>query len=561
MTVLLFPGRHLLHTAVQESYLRQVVQMPLAELSFAGSVPPPSGEPIGEIVFAITSSNQSFSRYNPVPFHVRVVGVDRFARSFAEALGISYRIAGVPHYAPTPKFASIILKEISEQTENELDLTPGNCVVLTSTPTLIDMFLRLGFAVLPAEADTDTHSPPTPQSLLARVVRDGTEWNRNMSIRADLSLATLSVWRDFPEVLRRVMRLHRDPLLSDSGGLTEGRDYQVYTRAMSNQEILDVKYADIRPGIVPGRIVDEGCADGALLERVARDFPDSDLIGIDIAGELIARALERQRSGAYADTFVHFHQRNLVEPIFADDSVQTTICNSTLHELWSYGEGQKTVMSYLHNKYRQLAPGGRLVVRDVVGPEEPDTLVYLWLNDSDGESGAEKHRRLREAAATQRPENGAHTLRALSTRARFFRFCRDFSPRSVDGPSQSAGVLFDEVAIEGRPYLRLRMIDAAEFLSKKDYVENWASEMREEFAFWDFTTWKRNVAEAGFLVLENPNAPHSASRVYTSEWIVRNRYQGKAELYQLADGRLRRLPYPPTNIVLIVEKPLQAPAG
>ena len=139
MTILLFPGRHLINTAFQSRYLRSLLQMPIAELPFMDGSPPQVEDPIDQIVFAVTSSNQQHSRYNPIPFYVRAIGVDRFARPLEMTFGIQYRIIGIPHYKPTPRFGEFILKEIEEQTEGNLKLTPQNCVVLTCTPGVMEM--------------------------------------------------------------------------------------------------------------------------------------------------------------------------------------------------------------------------------------------------------------------------------------------------------------------------------------------------------------------------------------------------------------------------------------
>ena len=127
---------------------------------------------------------------------------------------------------------------------------------------------------------------------------------------------------------------------------------------------IDLKYAEIQPFLRPGKIVDEGCADGALLQRVAHDFSDSDLIGVDLSAEMLARAHEAQRAGAFGGAFVFFKQQNLMTPVSEAqaDRADTIICNSTLHELWSYGAGNETVRAYLHSKRRQLRPGGCLVI-------------------------------------------------------------------------------------------------------------------------------------------------------------------------------------------------------
>ena len=272
MTVLLFPGRHLLHTSFQEQYLRRVIGMPPASLELIGQPPPPDASPIDTIVFAVTSANHQFTRYNPIPFHVRAIGVDRFARDLEQSFGVRYHVFGIPHYAPTPRFLTFVLKEIVEQTEGDLTLTPDNCIVLSSTPTLIQMARNLGFAVLPAERSI-TPSPATPTDVMAHLVAAGEQWQTDPDLRAELSPSTFDLWSDFPEVTRRVLRLWRDPLLNDEGTLSAERNYAGYAQAMGNAAIIDLKYQDIARHIRPGRIVDEGCADGALLAEGRARFP------------------------------------------------------------------------------------------------------------------------------------------------------------------------------------------------------------------------------------------------------------------------------------------------
>ncbi|MCS7075039.1 MAG: class I SAM-dependent methyltransferase, partial [Bacteroidia bacterium] len=288
---LLFPGRHLLNTQFQEQYLRSVLKMPFEKLHFWKKSPSFTGE-LTEIIFAVTSCNQENSRYNPIPFSIRSVGLDRFGADLKLTLGISYRILGIPHFPPSPQFADYVLKEIEEQTEGHLQLTPQNTIVLCSTPTVSELFDQLGFSILPCELGTDAI---TPTQLLRLWVEAGESWHQNTTIRKLMSPATFSLWNDFEDIPRRILRLWRDPLLTDDGGLTETRDYSTYSYAMSNPIILELKYQDIKDCIVEGKIVDEGCADGALLIPIARDFRDSDCIGIDITSEFIARCKERQR--------------------------------------------------------------------------------------------------------------------------------------------------------------------------------------------------------------------------------------------------------------------------
>jgi SAM-dependent methyltransferase len=303
-------------------------------------------------------------------------------------------------------------------------------------------------------------------------------------------------------------------------------------------EIVRLKYLDIRAGIRPGRVVDEGCADGALLAEISRDFPDSDLFGIDLSAEFAGRFHERQRAGEFGGAYVHFFHRNLLDRIFEPESIDTTICNSTLHELWSYGEGEKSVRGYLAEKFRQLRPGGCLIVRDVVGPEEGEQKILLWCSDEDGENPAPDK-------VVQETTRESAWLQRLSTRGRFHLFAHDFCV----GRSPFA---FDAASLNGRATFRLTLRQAAEFLSKKDYTDNWTSEMNEEFCFWSFTKWKCVLSEIGFHIEENPNRSGEGSRVYANPWIVQHRYDGHAGLFDL-NGQ--NLPWPPTNMVLFAVKP------
>ncbi len=76
---------------------------------------------------------------------------------------------------------------------------------------------------------------------------------------------------------------------------------------------------------------------------------------------------------------------------------------------------------------------------------------------------------------------------------------------------------------------------------------HWRSEMHETFCYWSFADWSRAVEAAGFRVLP-------ASSAYANPWIVQNRYEGKAALFRRGPAGLERLPWPPTNMLLVAEK-------
>ncbi len=516
MTYLLLPGRQIVNTRFQEEYLNRILGLDLATLpAMLGEAPPGKAS---DIVFAVTSCNKSNSRYNPLPFEIRAILVYEFARRLKADFGVAFHIVGIPHYPPTYRFAALVLKEIAEQTEGRLTLTPANTVVFSSTPPLIDEYGRLGFAVLPGEYDaaTKTYTEPTP-NVVTQQIGEGTLPLEQIP----LSNSARVVFRDFPDAVTHLRSLFHDPILTEQGDLTETRNYATYTRAMA--EAIDWKYAEIKPFLRPGKIVDEGCADGALLERIARDFPDSDLFGVDLSSEMLARAGEAKRAGAFGQSFVFFKQQNLMTLVSEAQarSVDTILCNSTLHELWSYGQGAETVRAYLRGKQKQLRSGGVLVIRDVVGPDDKDSVVLLECGQTDG-------------LLTDDP---AADVAALSTWSRFGRFLRDFRPHEPRPDVET-------VTHEGRTLFRLPLGLAMEFVAKMDYTENWLSEMHETFCFWSYADWARELADAGLRLLPGSHA-------YLNPWRVQNSFQKRVQLFHLD---LTPRPFPVTNLVLAAER-------
>jgi hypothetical protein len=190
-------------------------------------------------------------------------------------------------------------------------------------------------------------------------------------------------------------------------------------------------------------------------------------------------------------------------------------------------------MDYLRLKYRQLAPRGRLIIRDVIGPEDLDDPVHLWLTDEDGS-------RWQDGVEGQEVGN-------LSTLARFYRFARDYLPQRRDN-GETTLVPYQQESINGRTYIVTTHRLSVEYMTKKDYIDNWESEMHEEFAYWSFADWKNALRSVGFIVKE-------ASHTYTNEWIVKNRWENKVALFRRHNDLLIPLPYPPTTAVLVAQKP------
>lgn len=531
---LLFPGRHHLLTNHQLEFLTLLTQGGAASLRDRLGRPLALPSPIDSLLWAVTSANHAYTRRNPLPAHRREAAIEGFARD----LDVPSFVYLIDDVGSSPRFADYILKKIAVDSRGRFRLTPDDTLVATSTPEVAEQFERLGFAVVPAEVGE--HGGPLPPWLLLKELVEaglaGQDWGTHPLFLTQVSLASRRLYLKYGYG-RVVTELYRDPVGTDDGDLTATRDYNVYVRAFD--EGAERKYALIRDHVRPGRIVDIGCCTGALLQQLTSDdrLRESDFYGIELARPLYAECLHRKEQGAFASDHVFFYQANVAErALFPPGTVDTFTTFSLTHELESY-QGRATLERFITLLHEQLAAGGRWLNVDVVGPEDKDDLVSLWLNSADGRSDDYD----REFAPGDRAGLKAY-LAGLSTLGRFCRFARDF--RKAEGYRLS----YREEQRGGETYLALTLRDACEFLSKKDYLDNWRSEMHETFCFWSFPEWRAAVERAGFVA-----AP--GSRAFTNPWIVANRYDGKARLFRDAGGGLAPLPWPVTNMLLVAEKP------
>jgi ubiquinone/menaquinone biosynthesis C-methylase UbiE len=107
-------------------------------------------------------------------------------------------------------------------------------------------------------------------------------------------------------------------------------------------------------GIGPGeRILDLACGTGELERRVARDHPEAEIVGVDLAGSMVARA--RTKVGDRSN--VRFEAADVHDLPFPPDSFDAVVCANTFH----YFTRPEIV---LREAARVLRPGGRFVVLD-----------------------------------------------------------------------------------------------------------------------------------------------------------------------------------------------------
>jgi SAM-dependent methyltransferase len=524
---LLIPGRHQLLTHFQFRYLQRLIEQGLQREKDVFGNTIGITEKIEAILFAVTSSNHSNTRRNPLPFYLRAITIE----AFASDLPVPTYIYGIDDVGQVPNFADYTLKRIQHDSDGLFHCTPQNTVVICSTEVL-NMYHHLGYTILPAELQDITtwkHHTPMPWDVVEQIARSS-NWQQDDFVQQHMHEAAYNVWRKY-KLGDKVQMLFRDAMISSDGDLTETRDYNVYVRQMD--DIAEMKYHDTTPFVQPGRIGDIGCAVGSWIKLACKDarLRESDFYGIEVSRYLYELCQQRKVNGEFVNPFVFFSQKNAVTGlVFEPGSMNTIHTSSLTHEIESYGS-RTDLLQFIRNRYQELAPGGVWINRDVVGPYNKQQTVYLWLNETDGEV-ADPY-----AEYTDKHELSKH-LSGLSTLARFMRFARDFRHKEGYVLNYSVEIVDNEM------YMVLSLQDAMEFLSRKDYTDNWQSEMHETFCFWDFNEWKQHLREAGFAI-------HPASKAFANEWIVNNRFKGKVALFTRENNVLQPMEYPVTTMFLI----------
>jgi hypothetical protein len=494
----LFPGRHHLLTRFQADYLRKV-----------------AGDGT-TVVWAVTSANHANTRRNPVPYDRRQAAIERF--SLLE--GMRSLVVPVFDTAPTDRFAEVTLKNVAVAVGRSL--APADTVVACSTPEVAAMYAALGFRIEPVEAAYDP-APARPWDVLLRLAADDPSW------RELAHPATVDIYDRYglDALVRRVVN---DPVVGDEGGLTTTRDYRTYEESFEASAAR--KWALVRDHVRPGRIVDVGCGAGAVLALADREpaLRESDLIGVEVARHLYEECVHRKAQGGFDNPNVFFYCRNVLGgAVFAPRSVDTTLTFALTHEIWSYGSGLASLRHFAEAIYAHTVPGGVWINSDVCGPDGRDRPVALRLSTSDGANPpAPRH----DLAALDLAAVAAY-VGSLSTRARLDQFAVDYRfPLPFVARADGA--------------VELTLAAAMDFLTRKDYADNWLSEAHEQFCGLEFADWKALLADVGFEV-------DPVSRAWRNDWLVEHRLAPVAALTSV-DGR--PLDWPVTHVLLVARRPL-----
>ncbi len=510
----LFPGRHHVLTTFQGEYLDRVLD---------GGAVDDLGTPVAvtedaAVVFVVTSADHGNTRRNPVPGHRREAQVERLAALSGRPY-LCFLIDDVP---ATERFASYVLGSI--EADGGPRIEPGNCVVATSTPAVADLYRSRGFRILPVELDPVLETPPDrPWDILERLVGTG-------SLDDDaLHPVSRDVWARY-HLLDHAVRVFADPLLSSEGDITGTRDYRTYAAAFDGG--AERKWRELAPHVRPGRIVDIGCGAGSLLAEAAADpaLAESDLYGIEAARPLHEECLHRRRAGVFENPNTFFYQRNFMEAeLFDPGSMDTTLTSALTHEIWSY-LGEPALEEFVARVHDHTRRGGVWLNLDVCGPDDGARHVWLDLGVAESEPPV-----VAPLAGRDRDDVRA-VVESLSPVGSFCQFAVDWY---FDAP-------FELREVDGRMIVETSMRVAMEWLTRKDYPDNWLSEMHESFCHWSFGDWEDALQRGGFEL-----AP--GSRAITNPWLVEHRFAPVATLRPV--GSLdQSIAWPTTHALLVARR-------
>ncbi|MCB7135210.1 SAM-dependent methyltransferase [Cellulosimicrobium marinum] len=520
----LFPGRHHLVTRFQVDYLRALR---------AGLVHDLDGHrvrcaPDVEVVWAVTSANHSGTRRNPLPGHRR----EALIENVAVREGLPGVVVPVPDVAPHPRFAALVVTSVATQTGRAP--TPDDTVVACSTPAVVAAYQDLGFRVVGVELDVadGADAAPRPWDAVELLAAGDARWH-------DLAHPAVPEFYARYGLVEQVREIFADPVVSGDGDLTTTRDYRTYAAAF--EEASARKWAQVAPHVRPGRVVDIGCATGGLLEHAAREprLHESDLFGVDVARHLVAEAEHKKAQGVFANPNVWFVQANiLARSVMPAASVDTTLTIALTHEVSSYGDGVRDVETFARRVHDHTRPGGVWVNSDVCGPAEPARAVVLTLRTDDGlgAQGDGPHGARTDLGSLAREDVAAY-VGALSTDARMAQFAHDF-PRS-------SGALFAPAALGGGRW-RLTLREAMEFMTRKDYVDNWLSEAHERFCDLTGAGWATLLEDAGFVL-------EPGSGAWRNAWLVEHSFAPVAALHDAVTGE--PVDWPDTHVLTVARRP------
>ena len=506
------PGRHHAITKFQVDHLRGL----LAENGGA------------EVIWAVTSADHGGTQRNPITGARRLGMIEHVVA----IENLPSEVFLIPNRGYKTNFAHYLVEQIRTNTDGRVELTPNNTLVVCSTEEVAAQYKELGFSIDSAESGTPQ---ALPWDVVEAVAVSGSDWQDSTLVREYMQPESARYYERY-NIAAYLKYIFTDPLIAGGDGdITTTRDYTTYRQAFEDNAWRKVD--DIAPYVRPGKIVDIGCATGQTLKLLSErpELFESDFYGVEVTRALYEICQQRKTNGEFGDENMFFYQRNIMQAeLFRSGSMDTVITMALTHEIESY-MGRAELKRFLKRTYEMTAPGGVYINYDVVGPDEPDKLVYVQFTSDDGDNPADLGWQLEGVEL-------AGFLRGLSTLARFKRFTKDFRQ------SEGDGISIELVQVDGDDYYRMRHADLCDFLAKKDYVNSWKSEMHERFCFFSHEEWCREVGEAGFIIADG-------TRAIRNTWLIDNRFAPAAKVYAMVNDKLEPVEQPITNTLLVCKRP------
>lgn len=128
--------------------------------------------------------------------------------------------------------------------------------------------------------------------------------------------------------------------------------------------------------LIPGIVLDVGSGGGDLAETIR-------LYGHEVYAIDGSETALKQCQKNFPNVHTVFSMVGDLRNHFSDHSIQNIVCSSILHEVFSYGDcGEpayqlSTVEKVLQIFHRLLVPGGRLIIRDGVMPDNHSESGYI----------------------------------------------------------------------------------------------------------------------------------------------------------------------------------------
>jgi len=138
-------------------------------------------------------------------------------------------------------------------------------------------------------------------------------------------------------------------MFSQKGGRLQEKFYNLIIQDLGN----DVK----------GKILDIGSGNGVLVVKLAQQYGEVEVVGIDYWGkdwEYSKRVCEKNAKTAKVENRVHFQKGDAAALDFANNSFDGAISNLTFHEVKSVADKK----SVLHEALRVVKPGGTFAFVD-----------------------------------------------------------------------------------------------------------------------------------------------------------------------------------------------------